>query len=261
MGRRRLRAGPGRLLLTAGALADRFGRRRIFVIGLVWFTTASVLCGLSTTPTMLNLARGLQGIGGAAMFATSLALIAAGVPAAPTAGRRSASGARRSARAVAIGPLVGGVLTEQISWQAIFFVNVPIGIAAVAVSLMKVDESARPGRSGWTRRALVTFSGGLFLLIFALVRGNAEGWGSPMIVGFLVGAVVLLVAFVRRGAARRGARDVRPSLFRKPAFGGASIAAFGLSARRCSRCSSTSRSTSRTRSATRRSRPACASCR
>ena len=84
------------LLLTAGTLADRFGHRRVFVIGLVGFTIASVLCGSSTTPTMLNLARGLQGIGGAAMFATSLSLIAQAFSG-PTAGRRSASGARRSA--------------------------------------------------------------------------------------------------------------------------------------------------------------------
>src|SRR4029079_7793221 len=132
--------------------------------------------------------------------------------------------------AVAVGPLVGGVLTEKISWEAIFFVNVPIGITAVVVSLMRVDECRSPWAQKLDPPGLVTFSGGLFLLIFALVRGNAEGWGSPMIVGFLVGAVALLVAFVvvERRAGEHAMFDL--SLFRKPAFNGASIAAFGLSA-------------------------------
>jgi EmrB/QacA subfamily drug resistance transporter len=221
--------GLASLLLTAGTLADKFGHRRIFVIGLIWFTTASILCGISSSPTMLNLARGLQGIGGAAMFATSLSLIAQAFSG-PDRGTAFGIWGATVGAAVAVGPLVGGVLVEQISWQAIFFVNVPIGIAAVAVALMKVDEF----RSPWAQRldppGLVTFSGGLFLLIFALVRGNAEGWGSALIVGLLAGAVVLLTAFVfvERRAGDNAMFDLK--LFRKPAFGGASIAAFGLSA-------------------------------
>jgi len=221
--------GLASFLLTTGTLADRFGHRRVFVYGLIAFTFASILCGVATSPTFLILARGFQGIGGAAMFATSLSLIAQAFSG-PDRGTAFGIWGATIGAAVAIGPLVGGVLTQQISWEAIFFVNVPIGIAAVAVSLMRVDEF----RSPWAQRVdlpgLVTFSGGLFLLIFALVRGNAEGWGSSLIVGFLAGSVVLLIAFVvvELRAGDQAMFDL--SLFRKPAFGGASIAAFGLSA-------------------------------
>ena len=221
--------GLASFLLTTGTLADRFGHRRVFVYGLIAFTFASILCGVATSPTFLILARGFQGIGGAAMFATSLSLIAQAFSG-PDRGTAFGIWGATIGAAVAIGPLVGGVLTQQISWEAIFFVNVPIGIAAVAVSLLRVDEF----RSPWAQRVdlpgLVTFSGGLFLLIFALVRGNAEGWGSSLIVGFLAGSVALLMAFVfvERRAGDQAMFDL--SLFRKPAFDGASIAAFGLSA-------------------------------
>jgi EmrB/QacA subfamily drug resistance transporter len=221
--------GLASFLLTTGTLADQFGHRRVFVYGLIAFTCASILCGIASSPTFLILARGFQGIGGAAMFATSLSLIAQAFHG-PDRGTAFGIWGATIGAAVAIGPLVGGVLTEQISWEAIFFVNVPIGIAAVAVSLLRVDEF----RSPWAQRVdlpgLVTFSGGLFLLIFALVRGNAEGWGSPLIVSFLVGSAVLLVAFVvvEMRAGEQAMFDLR--LFRKPAFDGASIAAFGLSA-------------------------------
>src|SRR6185369_8649156 len=144
-------------LLTPGTLADRFGHRRIFVYGLVGFTTASVLCGVSTSPTMLIIARGLQGIGGAAMFATSLSLIAQAFSG-PDRGTAFGIWGATIGAAVAIGPLVGGVLTEQISWEAIFFVNVPIGIVGVVVSLMRVDEFRSPWAQKLDPPGLVTFS-------------------------------------------------------------------------------------------------------
>jgi EmrB/QacA subfamily drug resistance transporter len=221
--------GLASLLLTAGALADRFGHRRIFVGGLVAFTLASILCGLASSPIFLILARGVQGIGGAAMFATSLSLIASAFHG-PDRGTAFGIWGATIGAAVAIGPLVGGVLTEQISWESIFFVNVPIGIGGVVVALSRVDEFRSPSAQRVDLPGLVTFSGGLFLLIFALVRGNAEGWGSALIVGFLVGSAVLLTAFVlaERRAREHAMFDL--TLFRKPAFGGASIAAFGLSA-------------------------------
>ncbi len=221
--------GLASFLLTTGTLADRFGHRRVFVYGLVGFTLASILCGVATGPTSLILARGLQGIGGAAMFATSLSLIAQAFSG-PDRGTAFGIWGATIGAAVAIGPLVGGVLTEQISWEAIFFVNVPIGIGGVAVALMKVDEFRMPSAQRVDLAGLVTFSGGLFLLIFALVRGNAEGWGSALIVGFLAGAVVLLASFVAVELRARDQAMFDLSLFRKPAFGGASIAAFGLSA-------------------------------
>jgi EmrB/QacA subfamily drug resistance transporter len=215
-------------LLTAGSLADLFGRRRLFATGLGAFTGASLLCALATSPLFLDLARALQGVGAAAMFATSLALLAATFHGRERGTAFGAWGATTGA-AVAVGPLVGGLLTESVGWESIFLINVPIGIGAIAATLARVNESRDPGATGVDWAGLVTFSGGLFLLVFALVRGNAEGWGSPLIVGFLIGAAVALCAFVvveRRQ--RRPMFDL--TLLRKPAFAGASIAAFALSA-------------------------------
>ena len=206
------------LLLTGGSLADRIGRRRVFLIGLVVFTIASVLCGLATSPLTLNLARALQGVGGAFMFATSLALIASTYSGRDRGTALGLWGATTGA-AVAVGPLVGGVLTEGIGWEAIFFVNVPIGIAAVALTLARVEESSNPqaGRLDWA--GTVLFSGALFLLIFGLIRGNPEGWSSAPIVASLGGAAVLLLAFVL--VERRIEHPMLElGLFRVPAFDG-----------------------------------------
>ena len=216
------------LLLTGGSLADIMGRRRIFVIGIAIFTVASLLCALAGTPLVLNLARALQGIGGAFMFATSLALLASAYQGRDRGTAFGIWGATTGA-SVAVGPLVGGVLTEGIGWEAIFLVNVPIGIGAIALALARVEESHAPtgGRIDWP--GLVTFSGGLFLLIFGLIRGNPEGWGSPLIVACLGAAVVLGILFVL--AERRSDHPMLDlSLFAKPAFDGASVAAFVLSA-------------------------------
>ena len=216
------------LLLTGGSLGDLFGRRRVFVIGIVIFTVASALCALAGSPLALNLARALQGVGGAFMFATSLALLASAFQGRDRGTAFGVWGAVTGA-SVAVGPLVGGVLTDGIGWEAIFLVNVPIGIAAIAMTLAKVEESeaASGGRLDWP--GLLTFSGGLFGLIFALIRGNAEGWDDPLIVGCLVAAVALVTAFVL--VERRSAQPMLDlSLFSKPAFAGASIAAFALSA-------------------------------
>src|SRR4051794_38636851 len=190
------------MLLTGGSLADILGRRLIFVIGIGIFTIASLLCALAGTPTVLNLARALQGIGGAFMFATSLALLASAFQGRD---RGTAFGVWGdvTGASVAVGPLVGGVLTDGIGWEAIFLVNIPIGIGAIAMTLAKVEESHAPsgGRIDWG--GLVTFSGALFALIFALIRGNAEGWGTPLIVGCLVGAAGLrgVVVLVEGGIA------------------------------------------------------------
>ncbi len=215
------------LLLTAGSLSDLYGRKRIFITGLVLFTLASLLCGLAQGPLFLEIARGLQGIGGAAMFATSLALLAASFEGRARGTAFGVWGATTGA-AVAVGPLVGGLLTEHVSWQSIFFLNVPIGTLAVLAATRTLGESKGPS-SRVDVPGLVTFSAGLFFLIFALVRGNAEGWSSGLIVSFLVAAVVLLAAFVVVEV-RRDQPMLDLTLFRKPAFTGAAIAAFGLSA-------------------------------
>src|SRR5438874_1202461 len=153
-------------LLTAGALADLLGRRRVFVTGLVVFTLASALCGLSSSPLALNLARAVQGTGGAMMFATSLALIAQAFQGKERGIAFGVFGGVIGA-AVAVGPVIGGVITSGIGWEWIFFVNVPIGIGAVILTLTQVAESRDPEARGVDWLGLVTFSASRFLLVLA----------------------------------------------------------------------------------------------
>ena len=215
-------------LLTAGALADRFGRRLVFTLGLVVFTLSSAACGLAGSPLALNLFRAVQGTGGAMMFATSLALIAGAFHGRERGLAFGIYGGVIGA-AVAVGPVIGGIITQGIGWEWIFFVNVPIGVGAVALTLNQVSESRDPNARGVDWAGLVTFSGSLFLLVFALIEGNEKGWGSTRIVGFLVGSLVLIVLFVIvERTQERPMLDL--SLFRRPAFAGASIVAFCVSA-------------------------------
>jgi EmrB/QacA subfamily drug resistance transporter len=215
-------------LLTAGAVADLIGRRPVFVTGLIVFTASSAVCGLSSSPLMLNLARAVQGTGGAMMFATSLALIAQAFHGKERGVAFGVFGGVIGA-AVAVGPVVGGVITSGIGWEWIFFVNVPIGVAAVFLTLSQVSDSRDPNARGVDWAGLVTFSGALFLLVFALIQGNEKGWGSTRILSFLIGAAVLLVVFlVVELRQRRPMLDL--ALFRRPAFAGANIVAFSISA-------------------------------
>jgi EmrB/QacA subfamily drug resistance transporter len=216
------------LLLTAGSLGDRLGRRRVFSLGLGVFTAASFLCGISGDPTLLNLSRGLQGIGGAAMFATSLALIGQEFHGKDRATAFGVWGATIGG-AVAVGPLVGGLITEHLGWEWIFFVNIPIGAVAIVLTELRLANVAAQDPQPIDLPGLATFSGGLFLLIFGLIRGNPEGWGSPVIVASLAGAVALLLAFLAIES-RSGHPMLDLALFRKPAFNGVSAVAFGLSA-------------------------------
>jgi EmrB/QacA subfamily drug resistance transporter len=216
------------LILTSGTLADRVGRKRVFIGGLAIFTLASLLCGLSGSITVLIGARALQGVGGAAMFATSLALVAQEFRGPERAGAIAAWGATVGG-AVAVGPLIGGILTDGLGWQWIFFVNIPIGIATIAISLTKMVNVRDPDAERLDWAGLVTFSGALFLLIFGLLRGTDEGWGSTLIVSVLTGAVVLLTAFVIvELRQRRPMFDL--SLFSNRAFCGVSLATFAVGA-------------------------------
>ena len=214
-------------LLTAGSLADLVGRRRVFVLGLIVFTAASAACGLSSSPLALNLFRAVQGTGGAMMFATSLALIASAFHG-PERGLAFGVYGGVIGAAVAVGPVIGGVITQGIGWEWIFFVNVPIGIAAVFLTLNQVQESRDPNARGVDWIGLVTFSGALFTFVLALIKGNEKGWGSTEIVSLLVASVLLLAIFlVAETRQQRPMLDL--SLFKKPAFTGASLVALAIS--------------------------------
>ncbi|MGH2823547.1 MAG: MFS transporter, partial [Thermoleophilaceae bacterium] len=216
------------LVLTAGVLADRLGRRRVFAAGLGIFTVASLLAGLAGDPTFLNVMRALQGIGGAIMFAVSLALVAQEFSPGRERGMAMGIYGATIGVAVATGPLVGGALTDSLGWESIFFLNVPIGIAAIAVTYAKLRETRDPSASRIDWAGLVTFSTALFLLVFGLLRGNEEGWGSTMIVGLLAGAAVLMAAFL--AIETRVKEPMLPlHLFKKPAFTGVQLAALAVS--------------------------------
>jgi EmrB/QacA subfamily drug resistance transporter len=217
------------LVLTAGSLADRLGRRRVFVAGLAIFSVASLLCALAPDPTFLNLARGLQGIGGAIMFAVSLALVAQEFPGGPERGMAMGIYGASIGVSVAVGPLIGGVLTDGLGWQSVFLVNLPVGIATIGVTYWKLRESRDPNAARIDWGGVVTFSAALLVLVLALVRGNAEGWGSPLIVSLLAAGALLMAAFI--AIERRIAEPMLPlGLFRRGAFTGVQIAAFAVSA-------------------------------
>jgi EmrB/QacA subfamily drug resistance transporter len=216
-------------VLTAGALADRFGRRRLFTAGLALFTAASLLCALAGDIAFLNTARAVQGIGAAVMFAVSLALLANAFPdARERAGALAAYGATIGA-SFAVGPAVGGALTTGLGWRSIFLINIPLGVACLVITRARVAESRDPQARRVDVTGLLTLTGGLFLLILALLRGNEDGWGSAAIVAELGGAAALLAAFVAVEA--RVAEPMLPlKLFRNGPFTGAQIAAFAISA-------------------------------
>lgn len=222
------------LLLTAGFLADKYGRRLLFVIGLAVFTGGSLLCGVAQGAEMLILSRAVQGIGGAIISATSLALLAGSFQ-----GRQRgvAFGVWGAVAGVAtgLGPVLGGVLTGGVGWRWIFLVNVPIGLAALVIALRRVEESRTPrgGRIDWP--GVVTLTAGLFCLVHALItasgsgRGSGSGWGERGFALRLGLAAAFLVAFV---VIERRVREpmFSLSLLRIPTFLGGSLAAFAMNA-------------------------------
>jgi EmrB/QacA subfamily drug resistance transporter len=216
------------LILTAGALADRYGRRLLFGIGVAVFSIASFLCGIAWNVAALDAARALQGIGGAALFATALALIGAEYHGHERAGAIAIWGSTVGL-AVAMGPLLGGILTDSLGWRWVFFVNVPVGAFALTVAVRKLRESRDEGARRTDVLGLVSFSVALFLIVLSLLRGNDAGWASAQILGSLLGGVALLAAFVVIEI-----RQERPmldvSLFRRPAFVGVQLATFCLGA-------------------------------
>lgn len=217
-------------LLTSGSLADRYGGRRVFLAGLVIFTAASVACGISTDMVMLGVSRGVQGVGAAVLYAVGPALI----------GREFLGRSRGSAfgifgagsgLAIALGPLIGGALTSGAGWRWIFLVNVPVGVVAFALGVLRMPAIAGHGtirRVDWA--GLVSFSAGLALLVFGLLRGEQDGWSSPMIFGSLLASAVLLTAFVLIERARGGAAMLDLGFFRIGTFRAISVAAILVAA-------------------------------
>jgi EmrB/QacA subfamily drug resistance transporter len=211
------------LMLTGGKLADLLGRRRIFVTGIVIFTFSSLMCGFANGGTMLITWRVVQGVGAALMNPATLAIISATFPPRQR-GMAIGIWAGVSAMALAIGPLVGGLLTEHVGWSWIFWINVPVGVLGIVASFFLIDESRddsheqRPDFPG-----LLTSGFGLFALTYALIEGNNYGWGTARIIGSFAIAAVLLGAFVFLELHQRlPMMDV--TLFKNGTFAGANLA-------------------------------------
>ena len=216
------------LLITGGKLGDLYGRRRIFVVGLAIFTLSSLACGLAPTAGFLIGARAVQGAGAALMNPATLSIIVATFPPRQ---RGTAIGiwAGVSALALAIGPLGGGLITEHINWNWIFFINIPIGALAIVVSQLVIRESRDTSvEQSIDAPGLITSGAGLFFFSYALVEGNRHGWTSPEILAFFALGFAVLSAFVVLQQRRRlSLLDL--SLFRIGAFTGANIVAMLVS--------------------------------
>ncbi|MFE4974983.1 MFS transporter [Kitasatospora sp. NPDC056651] len=184
------------LLMFGAALGDRFGRRRIFLVGLAVFTAGSAAAALSPEIGELIAARAVQGVGAAVMMPLTLTLLTAAVPRAKR-GLAFGIWSGVSGLAVAAGPLIGGSLTEHFSWQWIFWVNVPVGLVLLPLAFLRLGESR--GEAGRTLDVpgTVLVSLGMFGIVLGLIRGNPDGWTSPLVLGALIGGVLLLAAFVR----------------------------------------------------------------
>jgi EmrB/QacA subfamily drug resistance transporter len=216
------------LLITGGKLGDLYGRRRIFVVGLAIFTLSSLACGLAPSAGFLIGARAVQGAGAALMNPASLSIIVATFPPKQR-GQAIGIWAGVSALALAIGPLGGGLIVENLNWNWIFFVNVPVGVLGIVVSQFAIRESRdTSAEQSLDLPGLLTSVGFLFALSYALVEGNGHGWTSPEIVGLFVFAAVLLAAFIVVEHRQRLAM-LDLSLFRIGAFTGANVVAMLVS--------------------------------
>jgi EmrB/QacA subfamily drug resistance transporter len=184
------------LLATGGRLGDIFGRRRMFIGGVVLFTLSSATAGLAPDSLSLVISRIVQGVGGAFMMPGTLSIITDAFPASER-GKAIGTWAGVSALALAIGPVLGGFLTEQVTWRAIFFINVPVGVGTVLAALFAVRESRDETVGHEVDYAgVAVLTAGLTALVLALVEGNSWGWGSTAIVSLIAASLVLLVAFV-----------------------------------------------------------------
>jgi EmrB/QacA subfamily drug resistance transporter len=216
------------LLITGGKLGDLYGRKLIFIVGIAIFTASSLACGLAPNAGFLIGARMVQGVGAALMNPASLSIITATFPPRER-GQAIGIWAGVSAMALAIGPLIGGLIVDNINWNWIFFINVPVGVAGILVSRLVIQESRDTSHEqSVDLPGLITSSAGLFALTYALIEGNHHGWTSPEIVGLFAGAAVLLVAFVvLEHFQRLPMLDL--SLFRNGSFAGSNVVAMLVS--------------------------------
>ncbi|MFI9270674.1 MFS transporter [Kitasatospora sp. NPDC052896] len=209
-------------LLTGGSLADRLGRKRVYIAGFVVFTAASLACGAAQGIGALNLARGVQGIGAAILFAVGPALIGQEFRGKDRGLAFGVFGGV-SGLAIAFGPLIGGALTDGIGWRWIFLVNVPIGILAMVLGTLRIAESRDPAAHRVDWAGLLVFSAALTLLVLGFLRGEADGWTSAPIIAMFAASVLLLAAFVlvERRLGERAMLDL--GLFRNVTFNGISV--------------------------------------
>jgi EmrB/QacA subfamily drug resistance transporter len=212
------------LLITGGKLGDFYGRRKMFVLGLVIFTLSSLACGLAPNSGFLIAMRAVQGAGSALMNPATLSIITATF--APSErGRAIGIWAGVSAMALSIGPLLGGLIVDNLNWNWIFFVNVPVGVVGVVVSLLVIDESRdTSAEQSIDFPGLVTSALGLLALCYALIEGNKHGWTSPEILGLFAAFVVLMTAFVLLELHQR-LPMLDLSLFKVGSFAGANLVA------------------------------------
>jgi EmrB/QacA subfamily drug resistance transporter len=216
------------LLITGGKLGDLYGRKRMFIAGLVVFTLASLACGLAPNAGFLIGARAVQGVGAALMNPATLSIITATFPPKER-GQAIGIWAGVSALALAIGPLIGGLIVDNINWHWIFYVNVPVGVVGIIVSRWVIAESRDTSHEqSIDLPGLVASGGSLLALSYALIEGNQRGWGSPEIIGLFVGAAVLLAVFIRLELRQR-LPMLDLGLFKIGSFAGANIVAMLVS--------------------------------
>jgi EmrB/QacA subfamily drug resistance transporter len=215
-------------LLTAGTLADLVGRRRMFLGGLAGFAAASVLCAVAPSALVLIAGRAAQGLAGAVLLSSSLALLAQDFTGTARAGALGLWAATVAA-AFAVGPLEGGLLTESFGWRAIFVLDAAVALACLPVGIRRLRESRDPDAEGVDWWGTLTLSTGLFLGVFALTRGDVAGWGSGLILASGAGAALLLTAFV---VVERRKREpmLDLGLFAIPTFTGASVVVLVMAA-------------------------------
>jgi len=218
----------GCLVLPAGALADRYGRKRILLVGLSIFTLSSFLCGVAPSIAALNGSRALEGVGAALLLSASLAVLSHGFSGADRS-RAFAFWGMMVGIAIAIGPIAGGIVTQTFGWRWAFCINLPVGLVVIPLVLCTVVESTDPDTGHVDVSGFILFSGGVFTLIFALISGNTRGWLSPPVTLSFSCAAGLLIGFLV-AEARQSRPMVDLHLFRRRTFLGVNIAALAFAA-------------------------------